>query len=163
VASQRLTGRVAIITGAARGIGKAMAAAFVAEGARVMIADRDIDTARRTATEIDASGESVQAHATDVTDADAVECMVEATVARLGSIDILVNNAGLLNACPLAEMPVAVWDDMIAVHLRGMFLCSRFAVPHMIARGTARSSTCPAVSGSAAPRTSRIFPPPRPA
>ncbi len=135
MASQRLTGRVAIITGAARGIGKAMAAAFVAEGARVMIADRDIDTARRTATEIDASGESVQAHATDVTDADAVERMVEATVARLGSIDILVNNAGLLNACPLAEMPVAVWDDMIAVHLRGMFLCSRFAVPHMIARG----------------------------
>jgi 3-oxoacyl-[acyl-carrier protein] reductase len=135
VSSLRLTGRVAIVTGAARGIGKAIAAAFVAEGARVMIADRDIDTAWRTAAGIDASGEVVQAHATDVTDAGAVERMVEATLARFGAIDILVNNAGLLNASPLAEMPVEVWDEMIAVHLRGMFLCSRFAVPRMIAQG----------------------------
>nr|WP_293427397.1 SDR family NAD(P)-dependent oxidoreductase [Phreatobacter sp.] len=126
---------MAIITGAARGIGRAMAAGFVAEGARVMIADRDIDVARRVAGEIDRAGHAVDICATDVTDAGAVEAMVGSTLARFGSIDVLVNNAGLLNARPLAEMPIEVWDEMIAVHLRGMFLCSRFAVPHMIARG----------------------------
>jgi len=135
VSSNRLGGRVAIITGAARGIGRAMAAGFVAEGARVMIADRDMDMARRAAGEIDETGNAVDICATDVTDAGAVEAMVAAALSRFGSIDILVNNAGLLNARPLAEMPIEIWDEMIAVHLRGMFLCSRFAVPHMIAQG----------------------------
>ena len=135
MSSNRLGGRVAIITGAARGIGRAMAAGFVAEGARVMIADRDIDMARRTAGEIDEAGNAVDICATDVTDAGAVEAMVAAALSRFGGVDILVNNAGLLNAGPLAEMPIEIWDEMIAVHLRGMFLCSRFAVPHMIARG----------------------------
>lgn len=135
MSDKRLGGRVAIVTGAARGIGRAMAAGFVAEGARVMIADRDIDTARRAAGEIDGTGNAVDVCATDVTDAGAAETMVAATLARFGGIDVLVNNAGLLNARPLAEMPVEIWDEMIAVHLRGMFLCSRFAVPHMIAQG----------------------------
>ena len=135
MSSNRLGGRVAIITGAARGIGRAMAAGFVAEGARVMIADRDMDMARRAAGEIDETGNAVDICEADVTDAGAVEAMVAAALSRFGSIDILVNNAGLLNARPLAEMPIEIWDEMIAVHLRGMFLCSRFAVPHMIAQG----------------------------
>ncbi len=68
----------------------------------------------------------------DIGDEQAVRRMVDAGVAKFGKIDILVNNAGILNAVPLAEMSVETWDEMIRTHLRGMFLCTRFVIPHML-------------------------------
>ncbi|KAA0970904.1 SDR family oxidoreductase [Aureimonas fodinaquatilis] len=131
----RLNGRTAIVTGGAKGIGRAIAQAYAAEGASLMIADRNFSGAQATAQAIEAEGGVAAAFATDVTSTADVVDMVAATVQRFGTVDILVNNAGLLNACLLTDMSPEIWDDMIAVHMRGMFLCCRFAVPHMQAGG----------------------------
>jgi 3-oxoacyl-[acyl-carrier protein] reductase len=129
----QLKDQVAIITGGARGIGRAIAEAFAAEGARLALADMD-----RAALEAAAGDLGALAVPTDVSDEEAVRAMVEATVRRYGRIDILVNNAGI---CPLTQFESisrAEWDRVIGINLTGAFLCSQAAAPHMRAAGYGR-------------------------
>lgn len=134
----RLDGRVAILTGGAKGIGRHYAAALAAAGARVMIAD--ITDGGTLAAELAAAhgANSVASAVADVSDEGAVKRLVAATVERFGKIDVLVNNAALF--APLAEqkcteIEVEVWDRVMAVNLRGAFLMVKHVVPHMIAQG----------------------------
>lgn len=132
--SGRLDGRTALVTGGARGIGEAIARAFVREGAAVAILDRRLDAAKATADTLAAKGAKVVAVAADVSDESAVKSAVESATKALGRIDILVNNAGIDTTSLVAEMPTAMWDEMIAINLRGVFLCTRAVLPGMIAR-----------------------------
>jgi NAD(P)-dependent dehydrogenase (short-subunit alcohol dehydrogenase family) len=134
----RLAGRVAIVTGGAKGIGKHYSHAFADEGARVMIAD--IADGSEVAEEIIARHgvNSVTSAITDVSDEHAVKALVAHTMERFGKIDVLVNNAALF--APLAEQKVTeieveTWDKVMAVNLRGPFLMVKHVVPHMITQG----------------------------
>jgi 3-oxoacyl-[acyl-carrier protein] reductase len=127
-----LDGRVSIVTGAARGIGRAIAAAFVGEGAAVVVADRDVDAAHAVAAELAACGASTAGVGVDVTDALAVERMVAAAIERFGSLHIIVNNAGICSVSQVVDMPVEQWREVIDTDLTGVFLCSKAALPPMI-------------------------------
>ncbi|SDQ12594.1 SDR family NAD(P)-dependent oxidoreductase [Quadrisphaera sp. DSM 44207] len=129
-----LDGRTALVTGGASGIGRAIAAAFTAAGARVVVLDRDPDAARAAASDLGASG-SVAA---DVSDEEAVRAAVAAAEEQLGRTDVLVNAAGLLTQAPLVEMSLAQWQQTIDVDLTGVFLLCRHVVPGMVARGDGR-------------------------
>jgi len=131
---ERLEGRTALVTGGARGIGEAIARAFVREGAAVMILDRHLAPATATVDKLAANGGTAFAVAADVSDEAAVTRAVDATTDALGRIDILVNNAGIDTTSVVAEMPTAMWDEMMAINLRGVFLCTRAVLPGMIAR-----------------------------
>ena len=134
----RLDGRVAIVTGGAKGIGRHYSQALAAEGARLMIAD--IADGKEAAQEIARAhgANSVASAVTDVSDEAAVAALVAQTIERFGKIDVLVNNAALF--APLQEtactaIDVAVWDKVMAVNLRGPFLMVKHVAPHMIAQG----------------------------
>jgi NAD(P)-dependent dehydrogenase (short-subunit alcohol dehydrogenase family) len=133
----RLDGRVAIVTGGAKGIGRHYSRALAAEGARVMIAD--IADGSELSAEIAKThgANSVTSHTLDVSDEPQVEGLVAATMERFGRIDILVNNAALfapLQEQPFADIDVALWDRVMAVNVRGLFLMAKHVAPHMIAR-----------------------------
>ena len=134
----RLANKVAIITGAAAGIGRATAEAFVREGARVVVADRDGDAASTLAA---ALGPAAIASATDVSRADHAKAMVERCLQAFGQLDILVNNAGFGLQGTVETTTEAEWDALIAVNLKGVYLCSRFAIPHLRGRGGAIVNT----------------------
>src|SRR6202162_1101264 len=133
----RLDGRVAIVTGGAKGIGRDYSQALAAEGARVMIAD--VADGGELAAEIAKThgANSVTSVTVDVSDEDSVKQLVAATLARFGRIDVLVNNAALfapLQEQPFAEIDVDLWDRVMAVNVRGLFLMAKHVAPHMIAR-----------------------------
>jgi NAD(P)-dependent dehydrogenase (short-subunit alcohol dehydrogenase family) len=128
----RLKNKIALITGAAAGIGKATAALFVREGAKAVIADRDGDKAAAVAREL---GEAASAFTVDVSNGAQVKAMIDDTLARHGRLDILVNNAGYGIRGNVVTTPEDEWDALMAVNLKGVFLCSKYAVPHMIAQG----------------------------
>jgi 3-oxoacyl-[acyl-carrier protein] reductase len=130
----RLTDRVALVTGAGRGIGAATARRLAADGAAVAVADLTEGDTEETSTAINDSGGTAIGVGCDVTVADQVEAAVERVVAELGRIDILVNNAGVIRDNLLFKMSEDDWDTVIAVHLRGAFLCSRAAQRHMVAQ-----------------------------
>ncbi|WP_108610412.1 3-oxoacyl-ACP reductase family protein [Aminobacter sp. MSH1] len=130
----RLDGRKCLVTGAARGIGYAIAAAFAREGAEVAILDRDASSIAKAASEIAKLGGGGHPFAADVTDDALMAEMIGAVETKLGRIDILVNNAGILTAAPIAEMSVAMWDETMGVNLRSVFVCSRLVLPGMRAR-----------------------------
>jgi NAD(P)-dependent dehydrogenase (short-subunit alcohol dehydrogenase family) len=125
-------GKVAIVTGAASGIGRASARMFAREGARVIIADIDRDSGEGTAQLIrDAGGEAVFVP-TDVAEPADVEAMVAAAVEHYGRLDFAHNNAGIVGAgAEIADMPVDVWQRGIAVMLTGVFLCMKYEIPAM--------------------------------
>jgi len=132
---QRFAGRVAIVTGAGSGIGRAIAGAFAAEGAAVAIADINPEAGATAAAELVAAGARAISVPTDVADEAQVAHMVEATAAELGQVDILVNNAGVVAHKLLLDMEREVWERQIAVQLTGPFLASRHVARHLIARG----------------------------
>jgi NAD(P)-dependent dehydrogenase (short-subunit alcohol dehydrogenase family) len=126
----RLDGQVAVVTGGARGIGRAAAEALVAAGAHAVVIDRDIEEAKKAAAEIG----NAEAHAVDVTSEADVDRFFDALAARTGRIDILVNNAGASIRKPSIELSKAEWDAVIAVNQSAVFLCSRAAARHMLPR-----------------------------
>ena len=128
-----LDGRVALITGGAAGLGKLFGETLADFGADIAIADIDEATARQTAGLIEGRGRRVLWVKADVSRPDQVQRMVDETVSRLGTIDILVNNAGITaKGYRIADMPVEDWDRVIAVDLRGVFLCTRAVLPVMV-------------------------------
>jgi len=130
-----LDNQVAIVTGAASGIGRAIATRFARAGARVVIADLDAAAANAAAREIDADPARAMGVAMDVTDERAVNDGVAAVVARFGVVDVLVSNAGIQIVHPLEEFTFAEWKKMLAIHLDGAFLTTRACLPHMYKAG----------------------------
>lgn len=135
----KLKGKVAIVTGASRGLGKAIAVSFSKEGASVVVAARtEVDSKKlpgtiyQTAEEIRALGSDTLAIRCDVTDEDSVSQMVQKTLEQFGHIDVLVNNAGIAFYSPILETPVKRWELVIKVNLVGAFLCSKAVLPQMI-------------------------------
>lgn len=128
----RLESKVAIITGGAAGIGEAAVELFVREGARVVVADRNIDKARAVADAY--PGEAIPVEV-DVARSDSVKAMVDAAVARFGRIDILANNAGYGIPGTVVNTEEDDWDALMAVNLKGVYLCCKHAIPVMVAQG----------------------------
>jgi NAD(P)-dependent dehydrogenase (short-subunit alcohol dehydrogenase family) len=126
-----LDGRVAIVTGGAQGIGRAIAAAFLREGARVMIADVNGDGAERTAAELGATGARVIAHAIDLARVEAIPGLVDRTVRELDRLDVLVNNAGVEFGGTFFEVTREIWDVHLNVNLRAMFFTTQAAARWM--------------------------------
>lgn len=131
-----LAGRTALITGAASGIGSAIAAAFAREGASLALFDRNRIALEAMASTIAAP--HVSTHVVDVTNVSQVCETIEIVKAQHGSLDVLVNSAGILTQAPLIEMDVQTWDETIEADLRSVFLCCRFVVPHMVEAGWGR-------------------------
>jgi len=130
----RLQGKVAIITGAARGIGRETALLFAAEGAKVVICDL-LDEGEKVAEEVRSRGGEAIFYRLDVTDREAVKRMVDAVVERYGRIDILVNNAGITRDAQFLKMTEEDWDKVIAVNLKGVFNVTQAVAPVMVAQG----------------------------
>jgi D-sorbitol dehydrogenase (acceptor) len=130
---KRLTDRRALITGAARGIGRAFAEAYVREGARVVLADIDMERARATAEEIGPAATAVEM---DVTSLPSIERAVEEAAQALGGIDILVNNAALFSAAPIVEITEADFDRTFAVNVKGTLFTLQAVARRMIEGGT---------------------------
>jgi 3-oxoacyl-[acyl-carrier protein] reductase len=126
---------VAVVTGAASGIGKAIAERLATAGAAVLVNDLHADRAEAVAAALRAAGGRAEAIGADVSDADAVERIFAAARKAFGDCTLLVNNAGHVHQSPFEALAVADWDRMIAVHLRGTFLCCRAAIPAMLAAG----------------------------
>jgi NAD(P)-dependent dehydrogenase (short-subunit alcohol dehydrogenase family) len=133
----RLRDKVAIVTGGASGIGKAISLAFAREGARVAVVDIDERKAREAAAQIATSGEAIAVR-TDVTDSTSVNQMARDVEQRFGRIDILVNNVGVRITKPFLEHTDADWNVMIATNLTGPFYCARAVAPYMIRGGGGR-------------------------
>ena len=132
----KFTGKIAIVTGAARGIGRACARRFAQDGARVMLADIDAAALHDTVKVLAAEGFDVAGQVTDVTMRAEVETLVAATVARFGGIDIMVNNAGIARVQPFLSVTEADFDAVIGVNLKGAFFGVQVAAEAMIAAGT---------------------------
>ena len=130
----RLEGKSALVTGGARGIGEAIAVAFAREGASVAVLDLKQDAAKATADKLSQLGVKTAAVTADVSREEEVEAAVASARDALGKIDILVNNAGIDTTSVVAEMPTAMWDEMMAINLRSVFLCTRAVLPAMIER-----------------------------
>ncbi len=127
-----LDGKVAIVTGAGRGLGRAMAEALAEAGARVCVAARTGSELDAFVGEQAALGREALACPTDITDAAAVDHLVDSTVARFGRLDVLVNNSGIVATTPLLEQEPEEWDRVIATNLRGVYLATRAAGRHMV-------------------------------
>jgi 3-hydroxybutyrate dehydrogenase len=130
--SKQLQDKIAIVTGAASGIGREIATVYAREGARVAIADMNLAAAQAAAAEI---GAGAMAVAMDVTDEGQVNGAVEQVVSAWGGVDILVSNAGIQIVHPLEEFPFAEWKKMLAIHLDGAFLTTKACLPHMYGSG----------------------------
>ncbi|KQM96560.1 3-hydroxybutyrate dehydrogenase [Sphingomonas sp. Leaf25] len=130
-----LQDKVAVITGAASGIGKDIAKRFLKAGAKVAIADLNIDAANATALEFDPDGTRAMGVAMNVTDEAQVDAGIEAVAARFGGIDVLVSNAGIQIVAPIDQFAFADWKKLLAIHLDGAFLTTRACLRHMYAQG----------------------------
>ena len=126
-----LAEKVAIVTGAGRGIGRAIAVAYAKAGAKVVCAARSGDELEPLADEI--GGLAMRC---DVADEADIRALIDATLEQLGQIDILVNNAGAVARLPVHELPAEDWDHVMNVNLRGLFLCTKYALPSMLERGS---------------------------
>ena len=134
--SSKLKDKVAIVTGAASGIGKAIAETYAREGAKVAIADMNMAAASAAADELKGQGASAMPLAMDVTDEGQVDAGVAAVVKAWGTVDVLVSNAGIQIVHPLEEFTYAEWKKMLAIHLDGAFLTTKACLPHMYAKGS---------------------------
>lgn len=127
ISRARLAGQVAVVTGAGRGIGQAVACAFASEGARVVVADVNADAASATASAIVSTGGSALAVTTDVTSPDSQDALFSRVRQTFDRLDILVNNAGIFHVAPLLEFPIEAWRRVFAVNLDGALLATQRA------------------------------------
>jgi 3-oxoacyl-[acyl-carrier protein] reductase len=133
-----LEGRVAVVTGAGRGIGEATAQRFARAGAHVALLDRDAAGVTRTAEAIGLEGGEALPFTNDITDSFAVERTLDRVIEEWGRLDVLVNNAGALSEAPLDDLTDEDLEESLDINLRGALVCTRAAVPHMLAQGTGR-------------------------
>ena len=134
---QRLSDRIAIVTGAAAGIGRATTVRLAAEGASVIAADIDDEGAEGVARQIRESGGTAFAVQTDVAHSEQIEAMVSSCVERFGRVDILINNVGVAVHGSVTDLSIDDWSTVIDVNLRSMWLAMKFAIPHMPPSGGA--------------------------
>ncbi|MDA0999117.1 MAG: SDR family NAD(P)-dependent oxidoreductase [bacterium] len=153
----RLKGRRAFVLGGGRGIGRAIALAFAAEGADVVVAARTKNEVDEVAAAVEKAGVRSAALICDVGRAAEVEHAVREAESRLGEIDILVANAGVLHHAPLAEQTDAIWDEALRVNLSSVFWATRAAMPRMAARGWGRVIAMSSVSGKVGGRNRSAY------
>jgi NAD(P)-dependent dehydrogenase (short-subunit alcohol dehydrogenase family) len=134
----KLQDRITVITGASTGIGKSIAVAYAAEGAKIVLASRNAEKLELVAKEIQSAGGSALVVPVDVTDEDAVIDLFRQTVEAFDRLDILVNNAGVSKGAPTDELSLEVWQQVIDVNLTAAFLCSREALKFMKPQGSGR-------------------------
>ena len=146
-----LQGRVAIVTGAGQGIGRAIALMAAREGMRVTVNDIREDTATETVRLIRAQGGVAEVHVGDVSEEGDVARMVEETVARWARLDLLVNNAGIEPSASILDMDLATWERVMAVNLRSVFLCTRAAGQVMKEQGSGVIINISSIAGKAIP------------
>jgi NAD(P)-dependent dehydrogenase (short-subunit alcohol dehydrogenase family) len=133
--SARVAGKTAVVTGAGSGIGRAAAVALAREGARVMVTDIDAASGEETAAIICRAGGEALFFRADVASSADVQALMHAAAGKLGRIDILHNNAGLAVRNPVADQDEEGWERCLSVNLKGVYLCSKYAIPHMRDRG----------------------------
>jgi 3-oxoacyl-[acyl-carrier protein] reductase len=146
----RFDKKVAIVTGAGRGIGQAIATLLAAEGASVLIADIDERTAAATAEALRRAGGQADHHRVDVSKAADARAMAAAAMKRFGRIDILCPNAAIFDGAPIETMPEELWDRLLGVNLKGVFLCVQACIPTMKVQGKGRIVVTSSITG---PRT----------
>ncbi|MEX1126235.1 MAG: glucose 1-dehydrogenase [Acidimicrobiia bacterium] len=132
----RLEGKSTVVTGGGRGLGAAVAELFALEGARVVVADVEFQSAQATAERIRALGGEAIPVLADITTAEDAQRMVDTAADSFGGIDVLVNNAGVASTGTVTEVDEEEWDRVMAVNVKGAYLCSRFAIPYMERRGS---------------------------
>jgi 3-hydroxybutyrate dehydrogenase len=148
--TQHLARKVALVTGAGSGIGRAIAQALAARGAAVCIGDINLEAARAVASEIERASGRALAVRGDVSQRGQVQTLVAETARAFGRLDILVNNAGLQFIAPVQEFPEERWDQLIGIMLTGTFLCTKYALPHMIGRRWGRVVNISSIHGMVA-------------
>ena len=134
----KLQGKVALITGASQGIGQGIANVFAVEGAKLILASRNVEKLQQNAEALTKAGAEILVVQADVTDETQVRELFRQTMERFGCLDILVNNAGIFDGGPLDELSVEAWDRVMATNLRGPFLCTREAMRIMKGQGVGR-------------------------
>ena len=132
----KLDGKVAVVTGASKGIGKAIASAFAGAGAKVVLAARTHETLEQVAADLRESGAEALAVPTDVTDVDAAQRLIERTLDVYQHVDILVNNAGVGYFGPVVDFAPDDWDAVLNSNLKAVYLCAKYALPPMLAQGS---------------------------
>jgi 2-dehydro-3-deoxy-L-rhamnonate dehydrogenase (NAD+) len=158
VSNQQFAGRVAIVTGGAGSLGRAISHGLADDGCNVVVADRDVAAARDVETKIKNNGGHALAVDTDVTSSESLQRMVDAAVAAFGRLDYLVNNAGLLGPIkPIWEVDEAEVDRVYAVNVRAAFACTRIAAQHMMARRMGVIVTIASVAGKDGPKDMSIY------
>jgi NAD(P)-dependent dehydrogenase (short-subunit alcohol dehydrogenase family) len=134
----KLDGKIALVTGASRGIGRAIATGLAKEGAKLVLAARTVDGLKATAAAVVAAGSEAEVVPTDVRVEGQIENLFKRTTERFGRLDILVNNSGIFSGGPIENLTTETWDDVIATNLRAAFLCTRAAFRIMKAQGGGR-------------------------
>jgi 3-oxoacyl-[acyl-carrier protein] reductase len=144
----RLKDKIALVTGSSRGIGRAIALAYAKEGAKVMVNFTSNEKAAKEVVEaIQKMGGQAGAMKADVAKKAEAESLVKATVDQFGGIDILVNNAGFTRPAMMTKMTEQQWDEVVDIHLKGAFLCTQAAAPHMIAKNKGKIINVTSVAG----------------
>jgi meso-butanediol dehydrogenase/(S,S)-butanediol dehydrogenase/diacetyl reductase len=143
----KLENRVAVITGGGRGIGRGIALTFARNGAHVVIGDIQPNTAQKVVQDVTALGRKSLAYEVDVTCSDQVRAMVDGTIKEMGKINILVNNAGIITRQLVNDMNETMWDKIMAVNLKGTFICSKAVVPNMILQNEGRIINVASIAG----------------